>query len=132
MCYNLMMIDHVTLSVADLSRSITFYAHALSPLGLKELSRMEGVYCGFGKNSPFFFVGIADAEHPASTAVHIAFTASSKSEVELFYKNGLEAGGKTNGAPDYRTAYHVGYYAAYLLDPDGNNVEVVFRERAVH
>ena len=117
------LIDHVHLVVADLAASKRFYSSVLEVLGLK--------FGGEGEES--FWVDELFVSKKGSKAdqgkltgpTHLAFQASDQESVRAFYKAGLAAGGKDNGAPGDR-AYHPGYFAAFLLDPDGNNIEVVF------
>ncbi|RYZ80592.1 MAG: VOC family protein, partial [Proteobacteria bacterium] len=117
------LIDHLHLVVSDLSRSKRFYEKAMSALGL--------AICGEGHD--FFWIDelfVSSIDSPAAQGkatgrIHFAFQASSKEAVETFYTLGLAAGGTDNGAPGERP-YHPGYFACFLLDPDGNNVEAVF------
>ena len=117
------LIDHLHLVVRDLDASKRFYTAVLSALGIP-----------LGGEGPGFFwadeLFISNLDSPASAGaltgrVHFAFQAGDQQAVDRCYRAGLEAGGKDNGFPGER-AYHPGYYAAYLLDPDGNNVETVF------
>jgi catechol 2,3-dioxygenase-like lactoylglutathione lyase family enzyme len=114
------MIAHTSLPVGDYQKSKTFYIKALEPLGYK--NNMEyGEAAGFndGKNTDFWI-----SKEKVVVPVHLAFEARSKSHVEAFYKAALAAGGKDNGGPGYRD-YSPGYYAAFVHDPDGNNIEAV-------
>lgn len=115
------LIDHVQLVVADLDASRRFYQAVLGVLNIPIES-----------NSPSHFWGdelfVSSPEGPEAAGVltgrhHIAFQAEDRAMVDAFYAAGLEAGGKDNGAPGERANYHPGYYAAFLLDPDGNNIE---------
>jgi lactoylglutathione lyase len=117
------LIDHLHLVVPDLARSKRFYAAVFEALGVP-----------FGGEGPGFFwadeLFISDLESPASAGsvtgrTHFAFQASDREAVARFHAAGLAAGGKDHGAPGERP-YHPGYYAAFLLDPDGNNVEAVY------
>lgn len=115
------MIAHTTLSISDYPKSKAFYSHVLATLGYR--NNMEyGESAGFndGKNTDFW---ISKAKSVVPT--HLAFEASSRKQVEAFHKAGLAAGAKDNGSPGYRD-YWPGYYAAFLLDPDGNNIEAVW------
>jgi catechol 2,3-dioxygenase-like lactoylglutathione lyase family enzyme len=115
------MIAHTTLSVSDYRKSKAFYTEALQPLGYK--NNMEyGESAGFndGKNTDFWI-----SKEKSVVATHLAFEASSQKQVEAFYNAALKAGGKDNGGPGYRD-YWPGYYAAFVLDPDGNNIEAVW------
>lgn len=115
------MIAHTSLPVSDYAKSKSFYIRALKPLGYS--NNMEyGEAAGFnhGKNTDFWI-----AKEDSVVPLHIAFEARSRDEVDAFYRAALEAGGKDNGAPGYRQ-YWPGYYAAFVYDPDGHNVEAVW------
>jgi catechol 2,3-dioxygenase-like lactoylglutathione lyase family enzyme len=122
-------IDHVTLSVADLDRAKAFYAAALGPLDLAlvgEVSaEMSGdvAFAGFGIGRKGALWLAARGQQMPPT--HICFRARSRSAVRDFYEAALAAGGMDNGPPGARTSYHEAYYAAFVLDPDGNNIEAV-------
>jgi catechol 2,3-dioxygenase-like lactoylglutathione lyase family enzyme len=117
------MYDHVGLRVSNLASSAQFYGAALKELGHAVLSRDEaGV--GIGPNGGAAGLWLAPAE-AAVSPVHLAFTAGTRSAVDAFYRAGLAARGRDNGAPGIRKDYGPSYYAAFLLDPDGNNVEAV-------
>jgi catechol 2,3-dioxygenase-like lactoylglutathione lyase family enzyme len=117
------MIDHAGFGVSDYARSKAFYERALAPLGITLLMEPMGRAAGFGNNGkPFFW--LEDGRSPV-TEVHVAFEAPDRATVDAFHAAGLEAGGTDNGAPGVREIYHPTYYGAYVLDPDGNNVEAV-------
>jgi catechol 2,3-dioxygenase-like lactoylglutathione lyase family enzyme len=123
------MLDHFGMTVADFARSKAFYQQALAPLSItliKELTAADTgahAHAGFGSDGkPYFWIG--DAGRPAGT-VHIAFAAPSRDQVHLFYRAALAAGGRDNGAPGPRPHYHANYFGAFVLDPDGNNIEAV-------
>jgi len=116
------MIDHLGLEVRDYLRSKDFYLVALAPLGIEQLLEFEGRIGGFGRDGkPFFWIRQGE---PAA-GIHVAFSAPDSDAVDAFYAAALGAGGEDNGEPGLRTHYHPGYYGAYVLDPDGNNVEAV-------
>ena len=117
------MFDHVGLTVSDLARSRAFYAHALAPLGITELAQYEGG-AGFGREHPKFWLGQGKVAQPRP-ATHVAFAAVTRLEVDAFYRAALAAGGTDNGPPGLRPHYHPDYYGAFVLDPDGHNVEAV-------
>lgn len=130
------MLDHISLRVADYDRSKTFYQAALAPLGF--VLAMEGESgAGFRKGYiPGFWVKqgepvAASTTHPArltgcgGAAVHVAFVAEDRAAVEAFHRAALDAGGQDNGAPRVCPEYHPNYYGAFVLDPDGYNIEAV-------
>jgi catechol 2,3-dioxygenase-like lactoylglutathione lyase family enzyme len=116
------LIDHLQLVVADLDKSKRFYRAVLEALGLElQIEWAHAFACDE------LFISDAEFTHGASTAphkVHLAFQTPDRETVDRFHKAGLAAGGRDNGAPAERP-YHPGYYAAFLLDPDGNNIEAV-------
>jgi len=115
------MIAHTTLPVSDYRRSKTFYSRVLEPLGYR--NNMEfGESAGFndGKNTDFWITRKANVE-----PTHLAFEASNRAQVQAFHAAALAAGGKDNGGPGYRD-YWPGYYAAFVHDPDGHNIEAVW------
>ena len=123
------MIDHIGITTTDYVRSRTFYQHALLPLGyalMREVSAAQTGStdrAGFGvPPKPDFW--IAGASTPP-TRVHVAFRADSRAQVDAFHAAALAAGGQDNGAPGLRPHYHPNYYGAFVLDPDGHNVEAV-------
>ena len=118
------MIDHVTIRVSDFEASKAFYSCVLVPLGRKlEWESAEHRIAEWGDFS------IAHDGKPVTRDVHVAFEATSREQVEAFHRAAIEAGYRDNGAPGERPIYHEGYYGAYVLDPDGNNVEAVFHDR---
>lgn len=117
------MYDHVGLTVSELERSRAFYAAALAPLGISELVR-HGGHIGFGREHPRFWIGEGAAVQP-SPRTHVAFSAVTRLEVDAFHRAALEAGGVDHGAPGPRPQYHPDYYGAFVLDPDGHNIEAV-------
>jgi catechol 2,3-dioxygenase-like lactoylglutathione lyase family enzyme len=115
------MYDHIGLKVKDLDAAVRFYEAALEPLG-HVLSAHESSYAGLGpKGEPALWL-YKDA---TSHGVHVAFRAKNREAVNRFHAAGLRAGGRDNGKPGPRRDYSPTYYAAFLLDPDGNNVEAV-------
>ncbi|WP_315714506.1 MULTISPECIES: VOC family protein [unclassified Bradyrhizobium] len=120
------MIDHVSVGVSDLVRSARFYERALAPLGLTRLIERPTTI-GFGKAYPEFWINLrpAMARVPADTGSHVGLRARSMAEVDAFHAAALEAGGVSDGAPGLRPHDRVRYYAAFVLDPDGNRIEAV-------
>jgi catechol 2,3-dioxygenase-like lactoylglutathione lyase family enzyme len=118
-------IDHLTLPVSDVAASRPFYAAALGGLGWSEAS-VEGMPTWGPPGAEDFSIAPGT---PPPDGMHISFAADSREQVDAFHAGGLAAGGRDNGAPGPRPRYHAGYYAAYLLDPDGNNIEAVLHER---
>ncbi len=123
------MLDHIGLSVIDFAHSKAFYERVLAPLGyglVMEVSAAEtggGAGAGFGpKGRPQFWIGTGG---PIKGQVHIAFAAKDRAAVRAFYDAALKAGAKDNGPPGLRPHYHPNYYGAFVLDPDGHNVEAV-------
>ena len=118
------VVDHIGFAVADYERSKAFYARALEPLGVTLLMEFGGAAAAFGKSGrPSFFV--EGHGEPVRGRLHIALRAETRAQVDAFHAAALEAGGTDNGAPGVRAAYHPDYYGAYVLDPDGNNIEAV-------
>jgi catechol 2,3-dioxygenase-like lactoylglutathione lyase family enzyme len=121
------MLDHIGIAVSDLKRAHGFYDRALAPLGLTrvmDFSTPDGQgTTGYGDTRPFFWVAAGGG--PAQGHPHIAFAAASRALVDEFYRAALAAGGRDNGAPGLRPHYHANYYGAFVLDPDGHNVEAV-------
>jgi catechol 2,3-dioxygenase-like lactoylglutathione lyase family enzyme len=119
------MIDHVTLNVRDVDASKAFYEQALRPLGYELMMDFPGG-CGFGaEGKPDFF--LAQRGEP-SAPVHVALRSPDQRSVDAFHEAALAAGGTDNGPPGIRRVYHDHYYGAYVLDPEGNNIEAVTHE----
>src|ERR1700716_3839753 len=120
------MIDHISVGVADLERSARFYESTLAPLGLSRLVTRPATV-GFGKSYPEFWINLrADtAPVPLGSGVHICLRARSTDEVDAFHTAALTAGGSSDGAPGLRPHDRVRYYAAFIVDPDGNRIEAV-------
>ena len=124
------MLDHIGLAISDIRRSEAFYSAALAPLGITKLyeygperTDSGGTAIGFGKDMmPFFWIG--DSER-VGEGTHVAFNAPNRAAVDAFYEAAIAAGGRDNGPPGLRPKYHPGYYGAFVLDPDGINVEAV-------
>jgi catechol 2,3-dioxygenase-like lactoylglutathione lyase family enzyme len=123
------MLDHTGIAVSDLNKSRAFYLKALGPLSISLIMEVtaeqtgDGAHAGFGKDGkPFFWIGSGGRP---SGPTHFAFTAKSRDEVVAFHRAALAAGGKDNGPPGFRPHYHANYYGAFVLDPDGNNIEAV-------
>ncbi len=117
------MFDHIGLRVKDLDASVRFYTVALAPLGYEVTSQDEST-AAFGSHGNSSLWLYADAKL-AHSLVHLAFTAGSRAAVDAFHREGLKARGRDNGPPGVRRDYSPTYYAAFLIDPDGNNVEAV-------
>ncbi|HVN27649.1 MAG TPA: VOC family protein [Candidatus Binataceae bacterium] len=115
------MLDHVGVMVSDLAKSKAFFQAALAPLGYKVLMDF-GDAVGMGQERPDFWIAKGTA-----TKSHIAFAAANRMMVRAFHEAAMAAGGKENGAPGLRPQYHQDYYGAFVLDPDGNNIEAVCR-----
>jgi len=116
------MIDHVTANVSDFARGKQFYEQALAPLGYTVQMEFEGAAgFGTGEGIPDFWIGSS----PERGATHVAISARDRAAVDAFYAAATAAGGTDNGAPGLRPHYHETYYAAYVHDADGNNIEAV-------
>jgi len=118
------MLDHITFGVADFARCAAFYDQALAPLGVKRLFEVSAAdtgsapFIGYGDTRPFFWIGDGDV---STGQLHFAFTAQSRAEVDAFHAAAVAAG----GAPGVRPHYHPSYYGAFVLDPEGRNIEAV-------
>jgi catechol 2,3-dioxygenase-like lactoylglutathione lyase family enzyme len=116
------VVDHVEVHAADFDASVRFYTIVLAPLGIpswREDFESERVLC-------FARFNVVDRQ-PPTTGLHVCFVAASREQVDAFHDAGVGAGYRSNGAPGYR-AYAPGYYAAFLLDPDDNNIEALYRD----
>ncbi|MEP3046929.1 MAG: VOC family protein [Roseibium sp.] len=122
------MLDHIGFEVSDYSAARSFYDKALAPLGITVQMEVtaeqtgSSAFCGYGVNRPQFWIGGARYQ---GAPVHVAFTAASRDVVNAFYEAAIAAGGKDNGGPGLRPQYHENYYGAFVLDPDGHNIEAV-------
>jgi len=115
------VVDHLEVQASDYEASVSFYATVLAPLGIPHWPEDYGdelVMC-------FTRLNVVD-RRPPTRELHLCFVARSREEVEAFHRTGVEAGYRSNGAPGYR-GYSPGYYAAFLLDPDDNNIEALYR-----
>ena len=126
------MIDHLSVIVSNYEKSKAFYLQALAPTGHSRLVELPAAHGGHGGSAGFchadgsdFWISEGDA---VTTPIHIAFRVSSRATVDAFYKDAIAAGGKDNGAPGLRPRYHPNYYGAFVLDPDGHNIEAVCHE----
>lgn len=117
-----MIIDHIGLAVSDFEQSKAFFTQALAPLDIEPVMEVEG-WAGFGKHGkPEFWFGThTQKQNP----MHIAFVAENRAQVNAFYEAALKAGGKDNGSPGIREIYHPNYYGAFVISPDGHNIEAV-------
>ncbi|MDP2297622.1 MAG: VOC family protein [Pseudolabrys sp.] len=122
------MIDHIGFPVSDFARSKAFYEKALAPLGYSVIMEVEKTdsghpAAGFGRDGkPDFWIGGEGGLHGA---LHVAIVAKDRATVDAFYQAALAAGATDNGAPGIRAHYHPNYYGAFILDPDGHNIEAV-------
>jgi catechol 2,3-dioxygenase-like lactoylglutathione lyase family enzyme len=117
------VLDHLRLTISDLARSQRFYGEALAPLGYSVRAEYGGRFLGFGEGGrPTFWVGVAVAPN---TGTHVAFVAPDRATVDRFHAAAIAAGGRDNGQPWLRPQHHPGYYGAFVLDPDGHNIEAV-------
>ena len=121
------MLDHIGIGISDLARAKSFYDKALAPLGVTLIMEVTAEQtgseagAGYGSNGkPYFWIGGG-----AVARAHVAFVAETRAMVDDFYKAALAAGGTDNGGPGLRPYYHPNYYGAFVLDPDGHNIEAV-------
>jgi catechol 2,3-dioxygenase-like lactoylglutathione lyase family enzyme len=124
------MLDHLVLTVSNLEQSLAFYDQALAPLGITNYVNYDAReghadLKGYGHQRKAYFWLKVGTPHPE--AVHVGFVAQNREAVDAFYAAALQAGGRDNGAPSARLKYYEGYYAAYVYDPDGYNIEAVFK-----
>jgi len=120
------MIDHISVGVSDLERAAQFYEATLAPLGLSRLI-MRPATVGFGKAYPEFWINFRAGMAPVAreSGVHICLRAKTTGEVDAFHAAALKAGGRSDGVPGLRPHDRVRYYAAFIIDPDGNRIEAV-------
>lgn len=126
------MIDHVSITVTDLERAAAFYGAAMNALGYPEVSRTDHSI-GYGvRNRPDDFGGsyisVVTSDRVVADDRHWCFKAPSREAVDRFHRESIAAGGYDDGSPGLRPLYHEGYYAAFVLDPDGNRIEAVCHE----
>ncbi len=127
------MIDHITFGITDFTRSTAFYDQAFAPLGVKRLFTVPKEHSGgvditgYGDTRPWFWIAEQDATHGK---LHVALEAVDRAAVDAFYAAAIAAGGRDNGPPGPRAHYHTDYYGAFVLDPDGHNIEAVCRKPA--
>jgi catechol 2,3-dioxygenase-like lactoylglutathione lyase family enzyme len=128
--------DHIGINVRDYARSRAFYTKALAPLGITLVMEFEK-FCGFGRDGkPDFWIGAGkmtfqnDEQARVITPVHLCFAARTRAEVDAFYREAMAAGAKDNGPPGIRAQYHPNYYGAFVLDPDGHNIEAAIHTPA--
>jgi catechol 2,3-dioxygenase-like lactoylglutathione lyase family enzyme len=126
------MIDHTGLDMSNPERSRNFYERALTPLGYTVLMEVPKEYTG---GAVALGLGVAPKPDfwlhegtPQTPRLHVAFRADNRTQVDAFYRAALAAGGRDNGPPGLRPHYHANYYGAFVLDPDGHNIEVVCHE----
>jgi catechol 2,3-dioxygenase-like lactoylglutathione lyase family enzyme len=127
------MIDHITFGITDFARSTAFYDRALAPLGIKRLFTVPHEHTGgvdvtgYGDGRPWFWLAAQDATRGK---LHVALEAQTRAAVDAFHAAATAAGGKDNGPPGLRPHYGPDYYGAFVLDPDGHNIEAVCRKPA--
>jgi len=124
------VIDHITIEVSDLQISKSFYERAFEPLGYRLSFGKEGVFWAFDVGDGSLFEIQHTGSKPPLTHLHVAFRVQSRTEVDSFYHAALQAGAKDNGAPGLRTEYAANYYACFVLDPDGYNIETMINKPA--
>jgi catechol 2,3-dioxygenase-like lactoylglutathione lyase family enzyme len=126
------MIDHIGFPVSDYARARAFYTEALAPLGygiVMEVTQEQTGHApaaGFGADGkPDFWIGGEGGEGGSNKPLHVAILAKDRATIDAFYRAAIGAGGRDNGAPGIRAHYHPHYYGAFVLDPDGHNIEAV-------
>jgi catechol 2,3-dioxygenase-like lactoylglutathione lyase family enzyme len=119
------MIDHVSIGVRDLTRAAAFYGTLLAVLGMSKLREWPDAAVGYGKAYPEFWINARPDRNEADSGLHICLRAPNAQVVDAFHAAALAAGGASGGAPGLRPEYHDRYYAAFVVDPDGNRIEVV-------
>jgi catechol 2,3-dioxygenase-like lactoylglutathione lyase family enzyme len=119
------VIDHVSIGVSDLSRSIEFYTRALAPLGFEQLGAWQEGSPDVAFGPPGLDDFAISLNYPTGAPVHVCFAADTREQVDAFHAAALAAGGRDNGPPGPRPEYSEGYYGAFVLDPDGHNIEAV-------
>ncbi len=125
------MVDHLSLGTGDLARAIAFYDAALAPLGAARVwTCVDAAGWGAPGGDDRLAVKRRDGARAPGAGFHLAFAARSRAEVDAFYKAAIAAGARDNGKPGLRKEYHPGYYGAFVIDPDGHNIEAVVHERA--
>ena len=123
-----MIIDHLGFSISNVNKSKDFYSKVLKPLGIEFICEVQG-WVGFGpkgsQKAELWFGEGANENEPAHAPMHIAFSAETRSQVDDFYKVAIAEGARSNGEPGIREIYHPDYYGAFVIDPDGHNIEAV-------
>ena len=118
--WSLRIFDHVEVHASDYAESVRFYETVLAPLGIPKLAEGDDWAC-------FANLNVADRQPPTQN-LHLCLYTREREQVDAFHRAGVEAGFRSNGEPGYRERYGPGYYAAFLFDPDGNNVEALYRD----
>ncbi|TGS15996.1 VOC family protein [Mesorhizobium sp. M2E.F.Ca.ET.209.01.1.1] len=122
------MIGHITIEVSNLAKSKLFYEQAFSPLNYSLAFGKKGVFWAFNVGNGCLFEIQSTGEKPPLTRLHVAFRVKSKAEVDVFHRAALEAGATDNGATGPRPGYGPNYYACFVLDPDGYNIQAMINE----
>ena len=127
------MIDHLSITVADLDRSALFYGAVMTALGYPEVTRTErSIGCGVRCSAEVLggsYISIVASERVVADRRHWCFKAPNRAAIDRFHRDAIAAGGRDDGAPGLRPHYHPHYYAAFVLDPDGNRIEAVCHAR---
>ncbi len=120
------VLDHIALSVSDYEKAKVFYLQALAPIGYQLVMEFNNNVAGIGiGKKPYFIIHGGGKQTPRC---HVAFRTDNRAMVDAFYTAAIQAGGTDNGAPGIRERYHPNYYGAFVIDPDGHNIEVVCHE----
>lgn len=122
--------NHVQIKVKDLKRSRKFYDEIMGILGYSVVLEINDILIGYGTNvHDMFEIKQFDKDAPLTQSVHLAFNAQNKESVDAFYQKALKHGGICNGKPGFRPEYENGYYASFVIDPDGHNIEATYSEK---
>ncbi len=123
------LLNHIQIKVKNVHHSRLFYDSVMNILGYHMVLEIKNTVIGYGTSvHDMFEIRQATNATPLSRSVHLAFNAPSSQSVDAFYRVALESGAKCNGKPGFRSEYEEGYYAAFIIDPDGHNIEAVYKE----
>jgi catechol 2,3-dioxygenase-like lactoylglutathione lyase family enzyme len=121
--------DHLTINYQDYKKYLDFYTEALDVLKCRKFLGEENLYVGFGVDKATFWISLSDHQHLETRNLHISFVANNFEQVQKFYDIAIKHGLNDNGKPGFRPEYHENYFACFVLDDQGNNIECVFRDK---